>query len=87
MSTFCLNGFRRRDVFVQRARDEVAILIDADTAADAIVIAKKLLNGTVALFDGVEVESAPDEIKRRVMLLAQIETCTTTKPETEFLIR
>jgi hypothetical protein len=88
MSTFCLTGFRRRDVFVQRPKDEVGIVVDADSALDAIVIAKKILGGLACLFDGREIESAPDEIKRRLMPLSKIEACVVSKPDVlEFMIR
>ncbi len=88
MTTFLLQGFRRRDVFIQRAKDEVGIVVDANSALDAIAIAKKILGGMACLFDGRELESAPDEIKRRLMPLAKLEACIVAKPNgADFMIR
>ena len=81
MTTFCLSGFRRRDVFTQRAKDEVGIIVDADSALDAVAIAKKILGAAVCLFDGMEIEGAPDAIKRRLLPLSQIESCIGPRPD------
>jgi hypothetical protein len=83
-----LSGFRRRDVFVQRAKDEVGIVIDADDPRTAVEIARKLVGAMACLFDGVEIADAPIECKRRLMLLTKLETCIAYKIDgTEFMIR
>lgn len=88
MATFCLSGFRQRDVFTQRSKDEVGIIVDADDPRTAVEIAKKALGAAVCLFDGREIESAPDEVKRRLLPLSQLEACVTPKPDgLDFTIR
>jgi hypothetical protein len=88
MTTFCLSGFRQRDVFTQRTKDQIGIVIDASSARDAVEIAKKILGATACLFDGVEIASAPDECKRRLLPLAQLEACIVPKPDgQDFMIR
>jgi len=88
VTTFCLSGFRRRDVFTQRTKDEVGIIVDADDPRTAVEIVRKILGATACLFVGREIESAPDEVKRRLMPLAQLEACIVTKPDgLDFMIR
>jgi hypothetical protein len=88
MSTFCLTGFKQRDVFVQHTKDEVGIVVDANDPRTAVEIAKKILGATACLFDGIEIESAPDEIKRRPMPLAKLEARIVSKPDgQDFMIR
>jgi hypothetical protein len=88
MSTFLLSGFRRRDVFTQHAKDEIGIVVDADDARTAVEAAKKIVGALACLFDGIEITSAPDECKRRLRPLAQLEACISPKPDgLDFLIR
>jgi hypothetical protein len=88
MSTFCLSGFRQRDVFTQRTKDAVGIIVDADSPRAAVEIAKKILGPMACLFDGQEIESAPDERKRRLLPLVQIEACVVHKTDgLDFMIR
>lgn len=75
MSTYLLCGFRRRHVLTQHRKDEVGYIIDAADPRTAVEIARKILGPSAALFDGAEIESAPDEVKRRLLPLAKLELC------------